>query len=540
MNDYVIPHLEWEVMREPITIPKVDDTKELPEGEKRMVITRNECYNLQAALFTEYLPKMKDRRRCGFAELFEIKGSDLYDRRCILESCNCVGYKKDRVARGRSYEVALSIQGLKIRHQTETEGVWLTEWYINGPKSNRVFRNSTTRKMSKTILRERLAHNDEKIHSIEVSGEDPCYTSCDYLRIETGDLQFLIAKAPEGIGPNWSSNIGIEYRKDWGRIPNENEREKIRELCSFVFGRQLLIVGHTSYDEDDNIVEEYACNPWGNDPRHRCSKPDMPPITIERRTNADDLISQLLPPYCKLRDDYHLNHALWLYWLARDMPAGMGLPFLAASVEAIMDVWFEPKNKNIDMYLFSWDDVPGNDNEKLVKFLVNYYNTGWAKGAETEICKSDDGKTIHIYKDENLAKMMINEKRGKLTLKISDCRTHDLKVKNLKVKKENGKLNVYKPPGVKKRFNTFFDKNDLVLDDREQDAIDARHVVAHGGFVIASDLEMRYMILCGFAYETIIHKILLRLLKYSGRYIDYSDGCKDKPLEPKHDLGGAL
>lgn len=544
MNDYVIPHLEWEVMREPITIPKLDDTKELPEGQKEIRITRDESYNLQAALFTESRPNRltKSIVPCRFAELFEITGFDSYDRRCTLESCNCVGYK-DRVVGGWLYEVALSIQGLKIRHQTETERVWLTEWYINGPHG-RVFRNSTTRKMTKTIFRERLAHNDAKIHSIEVSGEYPYSTSGtsrDYLKIETGDLQFLIAKAPEGIEPNWSSNIGIEYRKDWGRIPNENEREKIRELCSFIFGRQLLLVGYTSYDEDDNIVEEYACNPWGNDPKYRCSKSDMPPIRTNGHPKADDLISQLLPPYCELRDRYRLNDALWAYWLARDMPAGMGLPFLAAGVEAIMDGWFEPKNKNIDMYLFSWDDVPGNDNEKLVKFLVDYHNTGWAKSAETEICKSDDDKTIHIYKDENLAKMMINKKRGKLTLKISDCRTHELKVKNLKVKKENGKLNVYKPPGVMKRFKTFFDKNDLVLDDREQDAIDARHEVAHGGFVIASNQEqMRAMILYGFAYETIIHKILLRLIGYSGRYIDYSDGCKDKPLEPKHDQENAL
>jgi hypothetical protein len=321
MNDYVIPHLEWEVMREPIIIPKVDNTKELPEGQKEIRIARDESYNLRAALFTESRPNRltKSRVPCRFAELFKIKGSDSYDRCCILESCNCVGYK-DRVVGGWLYEVALSIQGLKIIHQTETERAWLTEWYINGPRGNDVFRNFTTRKSSKTILRERLAHNDEKIHSIEVSGEYPyptSDTSRDYLRIETDDIRFLIAKAPEGIGPNWSSNIGIEYRKDWGRIPNENKREKIRELCSFIFGRQLFIVGHTSYDEDDNIIEEYACNPWCNDPRHLCSKQDRPPIRTNGHPKADDLISQLLPPYCELRDRYRLNDALWAYWLAR-------------------------------------------------------------------------------------------------------------------------------------------------------------------------------------------------------------------------------
>lgn len=493
MNDYVIPHLEWEVMHEPITIPKVDDTKELPEGEKRMVITRNECYNLQAALFTEYLPKMKDRRRCGFAELFEIKGSDSYDRRCILESCDCVGYKKDRVARGRSYEVALSIQGLKIRPKTETESVWLTEWYLNGPKSNRVFRNSTTRKMSKTILRERLAHNDEKIHSIEVSGADPYCTSCDYLRIETGDLQFLIAKAPEGIGPNWSSNIGIEYRKDWGRIPNENEREKIRELCSFVFGRQLLIVGHTSYDEDDNIVEEYACDPWGNDPRYLCSNPDIPAIRIDGHSKADDLITRLLLPYCKRRDDYHLNHALWAYWVARDMPVGMGLPIFAVGVEAMMKKWFKSeKSKSHGAYMTEGEFGEISKNE------INNIKTKLRSNYSNKLNEHDCDKIVD-YLEKGFRR------------------------------------------GVTAQFKFFFDEIDLYLDENEWKAIDARNDVAHGRFIIPRNSEeSRRMIRHGFVYKTIIHKILLRLLGYSGQYIDYSDGCKEKPLKSEHDQADAL
>ena len=89
---------------------------------------------------------------------------------------------------------------------------------------------------------------------------------------------------------------------------------------------------------------------------------------------------------------------------------------------------------------------------------------------------------------------------------------------------------------VTDRFKFFFDKINLDLDTNEWNAIKARNKSAHGGSIIIIDQEKRRdMILCGFAYETIIHKILLRLLKYSGRYIDYSDGCKDKPLEPKRD-----
>lgn len=575
MNDYIIPYLEWEVLQEPITIPEVDNKKELPEGQKKIVINRDENYNLRAVLFTEGDHKFFAKGIFAIKP-FTITGSDFYGRRCTLESCRYVGYKGG----GRLYEVDLSVRGLKIMPETETDGVWLTEWYLNGPKSNRVFRNSTTRKMSKTILRERLAHNDEKIHSIEVSGGDPYCTSCDYLRIETDDFQFLITKVPKGIGPDWyrTSNIGIEYREDWKRIHDGKEQEEIRELCSFIFGRQLLPVGYTIYDKDGNIVEGCACNPWGNAPRYQCSKPPILPITIEGHTKADDLISQLLPTYCKLRDDYHLNDGLWAYWSARDMPIGIGLTTFAAGVEAIMNGWFESKMPEFDgnrVYMnkdefkelfrdelssvegklskcwFSWNNIPGDGNERFIRLFRNYFDIGWVGNAKPY--KSDDDRTIHITDGENSAKITIDKRAGKATLKISDGRIY-----NLKFKREGDKRNIYietKPyshkivnnvqntykMGVMDQFRFFFDKIDLVLDDDEWDAIKARNEVAHGRFIISPNLEKsRRMHQHGLAYMMVIHKILLRLIGYSGRYIDHSDGHKEKPLKSKHDQDDAL
>ena len=87
-------------------------------------------------------------------------------------------------------------------------------------------------------------------------------------------------------------------------------------------------------------------------------------------------------------------------------------------------------------YLFSWDNVPGNDSEILLRFLRDDLDISWAENAE--IHKPDDGKTIRIFKDENAAEIIIDEKKEKATLKISAGRTHDLKVKN-----EDGKLNIY-------------------------------------------------------------------------------------------------
>ena len=87
-------------------------------------------------------------------------------------------------------------------------------------------------------------------------------------------------------------------------------------------------------------------------------------------------------------------------------------------------------------YLFSWDDALGKDSKRLLWYLNNDLNIKWADTAKIQ--KSDDGKTIYIVKDENSAKITIDKNAEKATLKIGEGRTCDLKVKN-----ENGKLNIY-------------------------------------------------------------------------------------------------
>jgi len=112
-------------------------------------------------------------------------------------------------------------------------------------------------------------------------------------------------------------------------------------------------------------------------------------------------------------------------------------------------------------YLFSWDNVPGNDNERLLRFLRDDLDIGWMENAE--IRKSNDGNTLCIFKDEHAAEIVIDEKKEKASLKISDDRTLDLKVK-----KENGKLNIYE-----NLLNKFIEKKDIEC------VVDTRNYLTH-------------------------------------------------------------
>lgn len=64
------------------------------------------------------------------------------------------------------------------------------------------------------------------------------------------------------------------------------------------------------------------------------------------------------------------------------------------------------KSINIEYYvyneessLFTWDEVPGKDNEKFINFLKNEYKIDWIETAKIE--KSNDNKTIYASNREN-------------------------------------------------------------------------------------------------------------------------------------------
>jgi hypothetical protein len=116
------------------------------------------------------------------------------------------------------------------------------------------------------------------------------------------------------------------------------------------------------------------------------------------------------------------------YYLFLDLSDG------TYTVQVKSDYYFD---EDSGTYLFSWENVPGDDSDRLLRFLVDDLDIDWAENAE--IHKSDDGKTIRIFKVENSAEIKIDEEQEKAILEICDGRTHDLKVKS-----ENGKLKLYK------------------------------------------------------------------------------------------------
>jgi PGF-pre-PGF domain-containing protein len=87
-------------------------------------------------------------------------------------------------------------------------------------------------------------------------------------------------------------------------------------------------------------------------------------------------------------------------------------------------------------YLFSWEEIPGNDSERLIDFLKSNYDVDWVETATID--KTDNGKKIKITAGKKSISLNLNNENTELNLKIDNGKTDKFIVKT-----ENGKLNIY-------------------------------------------------------------------------------------------------
>jgi len=212
---------------------------------------------------------------------------------------------------------------------------------------------------------------------------------------------------------------------------------------------------------------------------------------------------------------------------------------LSECVKNAISEYIEPLDVG---YLFSWDNVPGNDSERLLRYLMNDRDIGWAESAK--IRKSDDGRTIHIFEGENSAKLMIEENNDKTTLKICDGRIYDLEVK-----KENGKLNIYdmskrngiyrkipelNKPTLKNSLRDLYRSYGVGYSNlfQEFEFVNIRNQIAHTGLPKddSKDLFENYEKLVA-----LLQRTLLGMLNYTGEFVDRLDDWKHKKFKKKMD-----
>jgi hypothetical protein len=290
-----------------------------------------------------------------------------------------------------------------------------------------------------------------------------------FIHFKYKDTAFDIHFVGNNYGPSWSTNLSISYFEEYGRIPSIEERTQIREYLSFFIGKRLMYVGEASFDENGNqigFIMEYP-RTRGFDIKKECMAGAKAPIRNDASVLEKyfDTVQKYIEPFSELYEKLDFHSLFSAYWYAKDIVQPMDLTILSAALENLERKWYEKVELNPETVLMDKKDFA-----KRIKPIKGLVETQFA-GTE-------------------YAERMKRTVEGMNRMSVSEQLTH------------------------------FFEGIDLVIGKKEKEALRARNFSAHGSFggnIV--DYEEQFM--TSQVYECILVRVVLKLLKYEGSYIDY-------------------
>ena len=103
-------------------------------------------------------------------------------------------------------------------------------------------------------------------------------------------------------------------------------------------------------------------------------------------------------------------------------------------VTSFSSIYMHDNSENVVNYMFSWDNVPGNESNNLSEYLMNDLGIDWVSDAQ--IIKTDDNNTIRVFTPNNSLELKLADDKNTVLITPNDIQ--------LKVKEENGKLCIYR------------------------------------------------------------------------------------------------
>ncbi len=103
------------------------------------------------------------------------------------------------------------------------------------------------------------------------------------------------------------------------------------------------------------------------------------------------------------------------------------------SIESFTSIYMHDNSEQKDIYLFSWENVPGNESHRLLSFLQDYFSFDLENA---QIIKDDENKTIRVFTNENYISILLFNESAQINLGKNGSI-------NLYVKEENGTHNFY-------------------------------------------------------------------------------------------------
>lgn len=457
--------IEWEMLKCPLEF-YVKDFYNLIENEiniMKVSFERNEEYDIigkfKGRISIEEIDKLEKYNDIDFNKIFTIE-SDYekitfkYERRIYIERF------------GQNYTITFYVTHLEKEVNSPPKISWISEWYLNGPHMR--FNRVTEYVNDEEYTKKRLIGFAPIIEQNFNFQKNAISTLKNYLYITPENCpNFLVSKVPSEFNPKWSNNISIEYYDKFD-FPNDNSKQIIFEILSFIFGRYLIKVGESKFDENGYCISEKSISPdtpFLINIKHVCNDYDCPPI------NYKDLE----------KDKYQIEKDISL----------LIDEFINSNVDY----------NNVFNYLRNSILVPLQSEIVLLGGALDYLMD--------QLIKEYDIDDEYLSKEE--FNKLVGEELDKINEKLGDY-----------PKLLNNLTKSYKKKGTSK-FDEVFDKLNLKMGEIEEDAIGYRHIPAHG-HKMKQKTKNKFPIQVA-VYRTILNRCILKSLNYTDDYYDIVSNC---------------
>ena len=462
-------NIEWEMLKYPLDLTAKGFYNLMDNEINILTVTfeRNEKYDI-IGKFSGIIPiderdKLEKFNDINFNKIFTIKSE--YDN---------ITFKYERTISveriGLNYTITFYVPYIERKVNSPPETSWISEWYLNGP--NMKFNRVTEYVKNEEYTKKRLIDMAPIIEQDFNFPDNVKSTLKNYLYIMPENCpNFIISETPSEFNPKWSNKISIEYYNNFG-FPEDKSKQIIFEILSFIFGRHLIKIGESGFDENGKKKKKKSVSPdipFLIDIKHVCSDYDRPPIDYNNpqkdKYQIEKDIALLVDEYISSNVDYN----------------------------------------NVFNYLRNSIVLPPQSEIVLLGGALDYLIT--------QLRKKYDINNEYLSEEE--FEELIGEELEKINEKLSKY-----------PKLLNNLNNSYKKKGTS-NFDEVFNKLDLQIGEIEDNAIRYRHIPAHGQ-KMKQKTKIKFPILVA-VYRTLLNRCILKSLNYNEDYFDVVSHC-NRPI----------
>lgn len=459
--------IEWENLQEekkftpgkwnfefPFEMPKI----------KHVLIKRDESYNILINIECEMNRKLPNEIK---ENSYTIKIRGKYSSEgYVLKNCHLFEQITSVENSHGIFTLKLTVTSILFDSGVDGEVTWIKEWYLNGPHNHRIFHRTTTFE-KKEIYNKQLDNSVPELQTanpFEIETNHVSSTRRNYMFCKLNDDEnIIISLVPDEMKPAWSDNICLQYSSK-KHMDDINLRRDIENIISFIFGRKLIKIAESYYDINGNKIKETMIDPFINnnlDIKNICESSDNFPIPIYdySRDSSESIMTNMINSFISKKETLDFTSMFINYWSSTFLPSESRIILLAASLESLMNKWFDSINSKRSTVI-----IEKSKYKQLIKDIRPVF------------LETFEWHTQIINNFNQLNRLSIN-----------------------------------------KSIELFFEEINLDMGDIEKNALYSRNDPVHGNDIdhdTFSDLMIYVEI-----YRIILNRVILKLLDYNGDYI---------------------